>query len=101
MNKNLNEAVESHEQSKNEQKFTQSTFVSNQETHSHKSWVALIILSLLFGCLGVDRFYAGRIVLGILKLLTGGGFFIWWMIDLILAVTGNMKDSKGLYIQNK
>ncbi|MGV2393309.1 UNVERIFIED_CONTAM: NINE protein [Campylobacter lari] len=32
----------------------------------------LSVLSILFGGLGIDRFYSGRIGLGIGKLLTGG-----------------------------
>ena len=60
--------------------------------------VVLIILSILFGGLGVDRFFAGRIGLGILKLITFGGFGLWWLIDVILAFIGKQKDSNGLYI---
>ena len=52
-----------------------------------KKWVVALILSILVGSLGVDRFYMGYIGTGILKLLTGGGFGIWWLIDLILIAT--------------
>ncbi|MCX7837469.1 MAG: TM2 domain-containing protein [candidate division WOR-3 bacterium] len=31
----------------------------------------------------------------ILKLLTMGGFGIWWLIDLILIATNRMKDAEG------
>ncbi|WP_027121525.1 TM2 domain-containing protein [Mycoplasma leonicaptivi] len=67
---------------------------------SSKDRTVLILLSIFLGGLGVDRFYAGRVGLGILKLLTFGGSGIWYLIDIILAVTGKMKDSKGNYIQN-
>lgn len=43
-----------------------------------------LILSILLGEIGVDRFYAGDIGLGIGKLLTGGACGIWWLIDLFL-----------------
>ena len=41
-------------------------------------------MSVAFGGFGVDRFYFGQIGLGIFKLLTLGGFGIWWFIDIIL-----------------
>lgn len=51
-----------------------------------KNWVAALILSILLGSLGVDRFYMGYIGTGILKLITFGGLGIWWLIDLILII---------------
>jgi TM2 domain-containing membrane protein YozV len=50
-------------------------------------WVLTLVLSILFGGLGVDRFMMGHIGLGILKLITGGGLGIWWLIDWILIAT--------------
>ncbi|MDP2663807.1 MAG: TM2 domain-containing protein [Dehalococcoidia bacterium] len=41
----------------------------------------LLGLGLVYGFLGVDRMYNGQVELGILKLITGGGFGIWWLID--------------------
>ena len=51
------------------------------------NWVLTLIMSIIFGQLGVDRFIMGHIGLGILKLITFGGFGIWWLIDLILIAT--------------
>ncbi len=51
------------------------------------NWVLTLIMSILFGSLGVDRFIMGHIGLGILKLITFGGCGIWWLVDLILIAT--------------
>ncbi len=51
--------------------------------------ICLFIHAILLGGLGVDRFYVGKIGTGILKLLTGGGFGICWLIDTILIAVGN------------
>lgn len=53
------------------------------------------VLSLLLGWLGIDRFYMGRIGLGILKLITLGGAGIWWVVDMILVGSGKARDSSG------
>jgi len=68
------------------------------ESVSPTSRLATTILAWVLGGLGVDRFYTGHIVLGIVKLLTWGGFFIWWIIDFIMAVTGKRKDKQGRLI---
>ena len=60
-----------------------------------KNWLVALLLSVFVGELGIDRFYLGRIGTGILKLITLGGFGIWWLIDLILIATNSLKDSKG------
>ncbi len=62
-----------------------------------KSQITATILSFFLGGLGVDRFYLGYTVLGILKLLTLGGLGIWSLIDFILIVTGNLKPKGGDY----
>jgi hypothetical protein len=63
---------------------------------SSKSFLATWLLSLLLGIFGIDRFYLGKVGTGILKLITFGGFGIWFLIDLILVLTGAQKDKQGL-----
>ena len=53
--------------------------------------VVAFVLSIF--CL--DRFYTGHVGLGVLKLVTLGGFGIWWLVDMVLIGCGAMRDSEG------
>ena len=53
-----------------------------------------LILSVLVGGLGVDRFYIGDVGLGVAKLLTGGGLGVWWLVDLFL-IQNKTKDNNA------
>ena len=62
---------------------------------SDKSFIAAWLLSWLLGFFGADRFYLGKIGTAIVKLLTLGGVGVWWLIDLIITLTGNATDASG------
>ena len=72
--------------------------VMQQGMGSDKDWTTTLLLSLVgfLGICGIDRFYTGSIGLGILKLLTLGGCGIWWLVDIIMLVTGSYKDGNGI-----
>ena len=84
--------------------FSETPSSANQggDPHSfvHGAWISpkhttASVLSLLLGWLGIDRFYTGRIGLGILKLITIGGLGIWWIVDMILVGAGKARDGSG------
>ncbi len=66
-----------------------------------KDFLTALLLSIFLGMYGVDRFYMGYIGTGILKLITFGGCGIWYIIDVILIATKNLKDANGLPLKEK
>ncbi|GAB3409474.1 hypothetical protein GCM10027515_28260 [Schumannella luteola] len=60
-----------------------------------RSYFAVWLLSWLLGVVGADRFYVGRPVSGVLKLITAGGIGVWAIMDLILLSWDVLSDGKG------
>ena len=60
-----------------------------------KSKMVAILLSVLLGGLGIDRFYLGYTGMGVLKLLTAGCFGILYIYDIIMICTGKLKPADG------
>ncbi len=58
----------------------------------HSQWIALALVLLLPG---IHRFYLGYYLEGVLFILTGGGCGIWWIIDLIRILTGDLGPADG------
>lgn len=80
---------------------------------SGKSQIVALILFVLFGFLGIHRFYLGHTISGLLMLLlcftlilpiisifTGIVLLVWWVLDLIKLVTGDLKPADGEYTQS-
>ena len=57
------------------------------EENKPVNWLLVLLMSIFFGYLGVDRFIMGHVGWGILKLITLGGLGLWWLIDIILVAT--------------
>lgn len=58
-------------------------------------WLAVLLLALLLGIFGAHRFYLRRTGSAILMLITIGGLGIWYLVDLIMIITGNFRDHYG------
>lgn len=52
---------------------------------SFKNPTTILIIAILIGSYGVDRFMLGQTGLGVGKLLTCGGCWIWWLMDIFSA----------------
>ncbi len=59
------------------------------QTLQLKDPTMILIVSILIGSFGIDRFLIGDVGLGVAKLITCGGLGIWTIIDwfLIMGVT--------------
>ena len=69
--------------------------LNSSSTTSTTDWLTLILLTFFVGVLGVHRFYVGKIGTGFLMLLTLGGLGVWFLVDLILVVTGQFTNKDG------
>ena len=70
---------------------------------SPKSRTVAAILAFFLGGLGIHRFYVGKVGTGILQILVNIFFFagaIWALLDLIVILCGNFKDSEGRVLSN-
>ncbi len=65
----------------------------------NRSWKTALLLSWLIGWTGADRFYLGYTGLGLAKLLTVGGCFLWWSIDLVMILLNKIPDVDGKPLQ--
>ncbi|MDE7089647.1 MAG: TM2 domain-containing protein [Prevotella sp.] len=68
-----------------------------------------LILSVIVGTLGIDRFYIGDIGMGVGKLLVGiivgtiscgTLFWVWWLIDIFLISNATRKKNSEALLQS-
>ena len=58
-------------------------------------FLSTLLFSTLMGFLGLDRFCLGHTCAATLKLISLGGFGVWWFVDVILLITGNLMPEDG------
>ncbi|CEP00961.1 TM2 domain-containing protein [Plasmodiophora brassicae] len=66
--------------------------VDSEHCVSSKKQLVAVLFAWLLGILGVDRFYTGYVALGVIKLLTGGGLGIWYLVDGILYSMNKIRE---------
>ncbi|UJR24666.1 hypothetical protein I4U23_006039 [Adineta vaga] len=74
-------------------------------TYQQKSKLTAFLLSFFLGFFGIDWFYLSvsnvfYIIAGIIKLITLGGFGIWWIVDWIRLLANGFQDGNGISLQD-
>ncbi|MBQ3218483.1 MAG: TM2 domain-containing protein [Akkermansia sp.] len=74
--------------------------MNNNPNISPLSRTTALLLALLgfFLVCGLHRLYAGKVISGLLQLITVGFFGIWQIIDILRLIFGSFEDSKGRVI---
>ena len=67
------------------------------QMQQYKDPTTYIIVSLLGGSLGIDRFMLGDTGLGVGKLLTCGGLGIWTIIDWFMIMPATREKNMALF----
>jgi TM2 domain-containing membrane protein YozV len=62
-----------------------------------KSKTLTIILVIFLGFLGIHRFYLGYYMEGLIQLFTLGGCGIWWLIDIVRVLIGDLNPKDEEY----
>lgn len=68
---------------------------TQESTYYIKDFFKTVVICAFLGMFGIHRFYTGYTKIGIIQLLTLGGGFVWWIIDLLAMCFNKYKDRYG------
>lgn len=71
----------------------------NVSPRSRTVTLLLAISFFVFGLGGLHRIYVGKLVSGIVQLVTLGGLGIWQIIDIVRILLGTFDDTQGRDIE--
>ncbi len=80
---------------KSAQKMVKKSMPAEGEGGNSRSQLVALLLAIFLGVFGIHRFYLGYIGIGIIQLLTAGGCGIWYIIDIIMIITGDLGPKDG------
>ncbi|KAG9509686.1 TM2 domain-containing protein, partial [Fragariocoptes setiger] len=63
--------------------------------YSGHYFLTTLLYSIFLGFAGIDRFCLGHIGTAVAKLITLGGFGVWWIVDIISLITGGLMPEDG------
>ncbi len=69
------------------------------QSMQYKAPTLLLVISILAGYLGIDRFILGQTGLGVAKLLTCGGLGIWALVDWFLIMNETREVNFQMFTQ--
>ncbi len=64
-----------------------------------KNPMTSLLISIFAGIYGIDRMYIGDTLLGVIKLITCGGFGVWWFIDLFLIIDKTKEKNLEIFMR--
>ncbi|UJR29727.1 hypothetical protein I4U23_017276 [Adineta vaga] len=70
--------------------------------YSSHYFLSTLFYSIFLGLFAVDRFALGHIGIAVGKMITLGGLGLWWIIDIILLISGKLmpQDDSNWIIQH-
>jgi TM2 domain-containing membrane protein YozV len=96
----LDKLVKKHEQRQAKianKNVNKQTLSPENNMSGHKSQLLATLLAFFLGILGIHRFYLGYTLIGLIQLFTFGGFFIWFLIDLVRIIINDLRPIDGRY----